>query len=136
MRCLVFALALLVSAKSRPMLAGSEVAATVTKAGVPFYPPLARAAFVQGVVVAEVTTSGEAFRAIKILSGHPLLSTAVTENLRTWVLVNSPAATFKVTYRYKIADSCKGRPSVTMELPTNVSICSPPSPPMYQRGGS
>ena len=86
---------------------------------------------VQGIVVAEVTTSGEAFGSIKILSGHPLLSVAVTQNLRTWVLVNSPTATFKVTFHYRIADSCKGRPSVTMELPTDVSICSPPNPLMY-----
>jgi hypothetical protein len=59
------------------------------------------------------------------------LSAAVTENLRTWVLVNSPASTFTVTYIYKIADACKGKPAVTMELPTSVSICSPPRPLTY-----
>jgi|SRR5665213_554588 len=128
--CLVFGLALLLSARL-PVFAASEVTTTVTKAGVPFYPPLARAALVQGIVVAEVTTSGEAFGAIKIVSGHPLLSAAVTENLRTWVLVNSPTATFRVTYLYKIADTCKGKPAVAMELPTSVSICSPPNPPIY-----
>lgn len=126
----VVCLALLLSAR-HPVFAASEVTTTVTKAGVPFYPPLARLALVQGIVVAEVTAGGEAFGAIKIVSGHPLLSAAVTENLRTWVLVNSPIITFKVTYRYKIADSCKGKPSVTMELPTNVTICSPPNPPIY-----
>jgi hypothetical protein len=131
MRCLVFGLALLLSAQRHPVFAASEVTTTVTKAGVPFYPPLARAALVQGVVVAEVTTNGEAFDAIKIVSGHPLLSAAVTENLRTWVLVNSPTTTFRVTYHYKIADSCKGKPSITMELPTNLSICSPPNPLVY-----
>lgn len=96
-RCLVFGLPLLLSAHHR-VFAASEVTTTVTKAEVPFYPPLARAASVQGIVVAEVTTSGEAFGAIKIVSGHPLLSAAVTENLRTWVLVKSPTTTFRVTY--------------------------------------
>ena len=131
MRHSAFVLALLLSARCHPVFAASEATTTVTKAGVPFYPPLARTALVQGVVVAEVTTSGEAFGAIKIVSGHPLLSAAVTQNLRTWVLVNSPTTTFRVTYRYKIADSCKGKPSVTMDLPTDVSICSPPNPLVY-----
>jgi hypothetical protein len=128
LRGLVFGLALLLSSS---VLAASEVYTTVTKAEIPLYPPLARAALVQGIVVAEVTTSGEAFGAIKIVSGHPLLSAAVTENLRTWALVNSPTMTFSLTYRYKIADSCKGKPSVVMELPTKVSICSPPNPLTY-----
>ena len=131
MRCLVLAFALLLTSARHSAFADSAVNATVTKAAVPFYPPLARAALVQGVVVAEVTTSGEAFGSIRITSGHPLLSGAVTENLRTWALVNSPTTAFRVTYHYKIADTCKGKPSVTMELPTDVSICSPPNPLLY-----
>ncbi len=53
-RCLVFGLPLLLSAH-HPVFAALEVTTTVTKAGVPFYPPLARAGSVQGILVAEVT---------------------------------------------------------------------------------
>ena len=103
---------------------------TVVNAAVPFYPWLARVANVQGGVVAEVVTSGGTFANIAILSGHPLFREAVTMNLRTWTLVNAPTTTFKVTYHYKISETCEGKPSVTLNLPTNVSICSPPAPPM------
>ena len=99
MRCLILAFALLLVAPRYSAFVASAVTTAVTKAGVPFYPPLARAAGVQGVVVAEVTTNGQAFGSIKIISGHPLLSGAVTENLRTWVLVNSPTIHVQRTYR-------------------------------------
>jgi hypothetical protein len=121
---------LLVGLSASSMSAPSRVTTVVTSARVPLYPPLARAASVQGTVVAEVTTSGEAFGTIRIVSGHPLLSGAVTDNLRTWVLVGAQTVMFSVEYHFRIAKSCKGRPSVEMEFPTKVSICSLPNPPL------
>ena len=85
----------------------------------------------QGDVIAEVATSGEIFADIKILTGHRLLRAAATINLRTWTFMNAPTTAFKVTYHYKISEACKGKPSVTLNLPTDVSICSPPNPPIY-----
>jgi hypothetical protein len=116
-----------------PVLADSDGVATLTLTGasVPFYPPLARDARVQGTVIVDATTAGEAFGGIKVVSGHPLLSPAVIANLRTWTLVNAPVAHFRITYHYKIGNACKGRPTVILNLPATVSVCSPPSPPMY-----
>ena len=112
-----------------PLGAPGEAGASVIGAAVPFYPPLARSAHVQGTVTLEVTTSGQSFGSIKLMNGHPLLSAAAIENHRTWVLFKATPVNFRVTYRYKISDKCKGNPTVTLNLPTDVSVCSQPSPP-------
>jgi hypothetical protein len=129
---LSLALVLLLCECRDPVLAESDgaAAADVIDAAVPFYPPLARVASVQGVVIVEVTTQGRTFGSIKLISGHPLLSPAAIANLRTWVLAGRLPASFRIAYRYKIAASCKGTPTVTLKLPTDVSICSPPYPPI------
>ncbi len=117
------------SPRSRALGAPGEAGASVIGAAVPFYPPLARSAHVQGTVTLEVTTSGQSFGSIKLMNGHPLLSAAAIENHRTWVLFKATPVNFRVTYRYKISDKCKGNPTVTLNLPTDVSVCSQPSPP-------
>ena len=89
---------LLVGDHERPALAGApESTARVRNATVPLYPPLARQAYVQGTVMLEVTTAGQAFEPIRLVSGHPLLSIAAIANLRTWVLDNAPSVTFNVS---------------------------------------
>jgi protein TonB len=52
----------------------------------PVYPPLARAARVQGVIVLQATinTAGQV-RDISVISGHPLLNDAAIEAVRQWV---------------------------------------------------
>ncbi|MDP8989861.1 MAG: hypothetical protein M3N41_07245 [Acidobacteriota bacterium] len=122
---MVFGLALLLAAR-HPVFAASKVTITVTKAGVPFYPRLARAAWFRALSSPRSQPVDKSLVRNKIL-----LSAAVTENLGTWMLVNSPTATFRMTYIYKIADTCKGKSAVTMDLPTSISICSPPNPPIY-----
>ena len=104
---------------------------TGSGAAVPLYPPLARAASVQGVVVLMGTTSGDKIESTKVLSGHPLLAAAAESNIRTWTFIGNPPQTFEVTYRYRISDQCKGTPSVKMDFPSGVTICSKPSPPIY-----
>jgi Gram-negative bacterial TonB protein C-terminal len=104
---------------------------TVVVAEVPFYPPIGRAASLQGVVVLEVTTEGDKANSIKILRGPKLLADAATSNLRGWRFVGKPPETFQVTYRYRLSAACKGNPAVNLNLPSEVSVCSKPSPPIY-----
>src|SRR5262245_12494635 len=91
---------------------------TVTGAAVPLYPPLARAASLQGLVVLTATTGGDKIESTKVLSGHPLLAAAAESNIRTWTLINNPPQNFKVTYQYEISSQCKGTPSLKMDYPT------------------
>jgi hypothetical protein len=122
------------SALRAPLAASSptQVAApTVVAAEVPLYPPLARAASQQGVVVIEVFTDGDKANSIKVLSGMALLAEGATSNLRSWRFVRYPPQTFQVTYRYRLSTGCKGNPDVKLTLPLEVSVCSKPSQPIF-----
>jgi outer membrane biosynthesis protein TonB len=92
----------------------------VIGAAVPLYPPIARAANLQGTVVLSVTVEGGRVQSTKLVSGHPLLSRAAESNLGTWELVSMPAKTFAVTYSYKLSERCKGKPTITANFPTEV----------------
>src|ERR1700722_20859832 len=94
----------------------------VIAAEVPFYPPLARAASQQGVVVLEVVTDGDKANSIRVLSGIALLAEAATSNLRSWRFVGKPPETFHVTYRYRLSAKCKGNPAIQLTLPLEVSV--------------
>jgi protein TonB len=51
----------------------------------PAYPPLARAARVQGIVVVEAVISREGLiESLRVVSGHPLLSQAALDAVRQW----------------------------------------------------
>lgn len=103
----------------------------VVGAAVPLYPPIARAANVQGPVVLEVTAEGGRVQSTKVVTGPPLLSRAAESNLSTWQLVSMPSQTFVVTYTYKLSKRCKGKPSVSAEFPRSITVCSVPRPPLY-----
>ncbi len=103
-----------------PMVAG---------AAVPLYPPLARAANVQGVVHVKITTDGHRVIATHVKDGHKLLATAADENARTWQFATHDPTTFTVTYHYKLDAKLKGNPNnptVILRLPTEVEIFSLP----------
>jgi hypothetical protein len=103
---------------------------TVTGAAVPLYPPLARAASVQGTVTLVVVTNGDRVQSTKVVNGPSLLSAAAESNIRTWTLVGKPPQTFEVTYRYVLSDRCEGNPAVKIDFPTSVAICAKPNPPL------
>jgi hypothetical protein len=118
-------------------VAGSDVQSlvesglpTVTGATVPLYPPIARAASLQGIVVLLATTSGEKVESTKVLSGHPLLVQAAESNIRTWTFVGKPPQSIKVIYRHEISEKCEGDPSVKLDFPSEATICTKPSPPL------
>ena len=109
----------------------ANVLPDVLAAAVPLYPPLARAAQVQGTVVVKVVVEGGKVQSTKVVSGHPMLSDAAKSNLATWKLFPLPAQTFAVTYHYELNDRCKEKPSVTADFPTEVTVCSKTTPPFY-----
>ena len=65
---------------------GSEVAqANLVNQVKPVYPPLARAARVQGSVLLQVTIDKQgAISNLGVVSGHPLLADAAVEAVRQW----------------------------------------------------
>jgi hypothetical protein len=103
----------------------------VVGAAVPLYPPIARAANVQGRVVLRVTADGGRVQSTKVVSGPMLLSRVAESNLSTWQLVSMPSQTFVVTYTYKLSKRCKGKPSVSADFPRSITVCSAPRPPLY-----
>lgn len=105
----------------------------VASAGVPFYPPLARQARVQGIVRVKVTTDGHAVTATRAESGHRLLAQAAEENARTWRFAVHEPTTFTVTYRYKLVPGLKANPNnpvVLLRLPSEVEVSTLPMPPL------
>lgn len=95
----------------------------VVNAGVPFYPPLARAARVEGTVVLKVTTDGERVLETHIEKGNALLGQAADQNLRTWRFRAHAPTTFIVTYRYMLRD--QGDPEnseVLLRFPDYVEV--------------
>lgn len=101
----------------------------VASAAVPLYPPLARAAHIQGVVHVKVTTDGHRVIETHVEDGHKLLAAAAEENARTWQFSTHEPITFTVTYHYKLVAKLKGNPNnptVTLRLPTEVEVSTMP----------
>lgn len=106
---------------------------TVAEAKVPLYPPLARAANVQGKVRVRVTTVGRRVLMTSVENGLPLLAVAAEENLRTWQFASHEPISFIVTYTFKLVGNWKEQsdnPTVTMRLPTEVEVSTQVSPLM------
>lgn len=74
-----------VSANAFPMFAEEKVNPKIIKKTTPAYPPLAKEAKVQGMVVMEVRIGKDGTVGnIEALSGHPLLRQAAIDAVRTW----------------------------------------------------
>lgn len=101
-----------------PMVAGGAV---------PLYPPLARAAKVQGVVHLKVVTDGTRVVTAQAENGNRLLAAASDENARTWQFSKHEPTSFTVTYRYRLDTSADpNNPTVTLRFPTEVDISIAP----------
>jgi hypothetical protein len=100
----------------------------VTAYGGPLYPALARQARIQGEVQLEVTTDGTRVVGSKVLGGHPLLVKAADENVQTWTFIYHEPLTFTVVFRYRTWEALQPdvQPIVTLRLPTEVEITTPP----------
>jgi hypothetical protein len=101
-----------------PMVAGGAI---------PLYPPLARAAKVQGVVHLKVVTDGTRVVTAKAEDGNRLLAAASEENARTWQFSKHVPTSFTVTYRYRIdANADPNNPTVILRFPTDVDVSIAP----------
>jgi hypothetical protein len=103
----------------------------VAGAAVPLYPPLARAAHIQGIVHVKVTTDGQRAATIHAEDGPKLLAAAAEENARTWQFAFHEPTTFTVTYHYKLVAEMKGNPDnpeIVLRLPTDVEVRMLPMP--------
>jgi outer membrane biosynthesis protein TonB len=105
------------------------VSLKVATIGVPIYPPLARAAHVEGTVHIKITTDGQRVIGTHVEDGHKLLAAAAEENAKSWQFTANGPATFIVTYRYKLVPGLKGDPSspaITLRLPNEVQVSTVP----------
>jgi hypothetical protein len=105
------------------------IAPQVLSIGVPYYPAVARAAHVEGVVHIEVATNGETVAAARIADGHKLLATFAESNARTWTFVKHEPTKFILTYHYKLVghlEHNKGYSEVVLRLPDEVEISAVP----------
>jgi hypothetical protein len=98
---------------------------TVATASVPFYPPIARVARIEGVVRLRLSTDGKRVSAVSVESGPPSLLPAAEENVRTWKFKDHSPTTFEATFRYKMlpeseCDMDSG--TVLLRLPTEVEV--------------
>lgn len=101
-----------------PMVAGGAV---------PLYPPLARAAKVQGVVHLKVVTDGTRVVTAQAEDGSRVLAAAAEENARTWQFSKHEPTSFTVTYRYRLdANADPNNPTVTLRFPTEVDVSMAP----------
>lgn len=98
----------------------------VATAEVPFYPPGAVHANIQGVVQLKITTDGHrVIAAVPAERSIQPLARAAEANLRTWQFDVHQPTSFTVTYRYKLVtdiDARMNNPKVILNLPTEVEV--------------
>ena len=97
----------------------------VISASVPFYPPLARRARIEGVVHLQVSTDGSRVSAVSVESGHPMLAPVAEENVKTWQFREHSPTTFKATFRYQMLpeSACvMDSGTVLLRLPAEVEV--------------
>jgi Gram-negative bacterial TonB protein C-terminal len=98
---------------------------TVANAKMPLYPPLARAARVQGVVRVRVTTDGHRVVSAAAESGPKILAAAAQDVAHSWQFATHEPTSFIVTFTYKLVNSLKSgpeNPTVVLRLPTEVEV--------------
>jgi hypothetical protein len=127
-------LALLVgmpSGQSREAVA-VRLPAVVTLA-VPAYPPVARAAGVQGTVILRVRTDGRRVSDVRPVQGVPMLLVAAEENVRTWQFRPHLAVEFTVTFEFQLsgdfrmideAEELAESPTILLKLPERLGIAT------------
>lgn len=101
----------------------------VVVTGVPQYPPLAKAARVEGIVHVKVTTDGHRVVSASAEDGPKLLRTQAEENARTWEFASHTPMTFTVKYQYKLTEASQNNPyggTVILRLPSDVEVIAVP----------
>jgi len=130
------ATAVILNAQSNPA-PPSHPLPYVSSMAVPFYPPIARAANMQGIVHIRVTTNGSRVVATHVEDGPKLLADGAEKNVKTWEFAGDHAATFSVAYTFRFAKNPTHgfiRETVVLRLPTQIEVMSPPNPPLDSSG--
>jgi TonB family protein len=88
-------------------MAGQTDEPTLAAVSLPWYPPLAVQAHVEGTVKITFTlppNSGQPTH-IEIISGHPMLKSAAAENVKTWRFENpyTVERKYETTFMYKLS---------------------------------
>lgn len=97
----------------------------VVSAAVPFYPPDAQMAHIEGVVQLSVCIDGEAVTGVERLDGQIMLARAAMANVKTWRLQWHGRTTFEATFRYKLLPEfvCGfENPTILLRLPLDVEV--------------
>lgn len=119
------ALALGLGANMSTAQQSREPLPVVVTASVPFYPPAARVAHIEGTVQLRIATDGKRASAIAVQSGPPMLAAAAEENVRTWLFKEHKSVTFDATFQYKLLSESEcdmDNGVVTLRLPTEVQV--------------
>jgi hypothetical protein len=100
------------------------------RADLPLYPPVARAAHVNGMVEIQVTVErGAVVDAQVKSSSSPLLTTSAVANVKTWQFQSEDRTTFPVTYVYQTEGEqtpLPENPKIELDLPHLVKITARP----------
>ena len=113
-----------------PARAASSELPVVIAGEMPLYPPVARAAKIEGTVTLAVTTDGQRVASVDEISGPPILSRASRDNVVTWEFAPHPPQRFVTTFTYKRLDPpvCGvGNSSIVADLPSRVAVTTPTS---------
>lgn len=97
-------------------------------APVPFYPPAALLAHIQGTVTIHVTTNGTKVVDLDAEDGPPILANAAQDNIRHWKLREHKPTSFVARFQYRIEEPAQcdiGNASVVLHMPMNVEISTP-----------
>jgi TonB family protein len=124
-------------------LSAAQIAETpqklpIVKSGeMPFYPPLANAARIQGDVHLRVTTDGSGVASVVVESGQPMLAKAAQDNVRTWKFEPHEPTSFSTFFVYHLRAEPKcetdksGNGEIHLKLPTQVEITTNPRGACY-----
>ncbi len=127
---LIIAAQLLASGQGSPPTSSSGMARLlVTHADVPTYPPLCRAAQIDGVVEVDVTVKEGTVTATEVKSGPKLLIAATTENIKTWRFDSQATGAFVVRFVYELKGAAINEidnPTIELKLPGLVRITATP----------
>jgi hypothetical protein len=112
----------------------------VVAADVPFYPPLALSARIEGTVIATIRVSGGVVTEAEIVSGPMILASSVERNLLTWRFNTTVYGTQRVTYVFVLSETVvllPMNPEIELRLPEFVKITAKPVRPLtLEHGGN
>jgi outer membrane biosynthesis protein TonB len=110
-------------ALNQASLSQKPVTPILVSASLPTYPPIWRAAHIQGNVVAFVTIKNGVVVGTKILSGENHLDVSTIANLKTWQFEDGVNATITVTYTYEIlGEPTEERTNPEVEILPNLDV--------------